>query len=510
MGETIMPKVRLTSAQQIKVGAILSYLSIILNIGAGIVYTPWMIHQIGQGQYGLFTLANSLISLFMIDFGLSAATSKYVSEYHVKNQEEKINNFLGIIYKLYFFVDLIILVTLVILYFFIDVIYINLSIEELIQFKVVYCIAALYSVLSFPFITTNGILTAYEKFVQLKLADVFYRILIIIFTVIALINGMGLYALVTINAIVGLLIIVYKLIVIKSTTSVKINFKYHDRNIYSEVFGFSVWTTIASLAQRLIFNITPSILGMVSSATEIAVFGIVTTIESYAFIITNAINGMFMPKISRIYAEEEKSDGIMKLMLKVGRFQFALNGIIVAGFLVLGKNFILLWMGEAYLSAYYGIALVLIPGLFYNPMEIAHTAMVVRNKVKKQAQVNIVMGIINVILSYNLSKNFGVVGACVAICVAYLFRTISLIVIYKKELSLNMTYFIKKCYIKNIPIIMITVLMGNLIKQKISMMGWLGVFINAVILIGIYLCLLIVFGTNRMEKHKIKNIFVHK
>ena len=33
---------------QVKVGAILSYLSIIINIITGIFYTPWMIKQIGK------------------------------------------------------------------------------------------------------------------------------------------------------------------------------------------------------------------------------------------------------------------------------------------------------------------------------------------------------------------------------------------------------------------------------------------------------------------------------
>ena len=180
-----------SSNQQIKFGAILSYISIALNIGAGVLYTPWMVRQIGQSQYGLFTLANSLISLFMVDFGLSAATSKFVSEYHVQKNEEKVNAFLGAIYKLYLIVDLVILVALITVFFFIDAIYSNLTTAELQQFKVVYCIAALYSVISFPFVTTNGILTAYEKFIQQKLADVIYRILTILLMVAALLNGYG-------------------------------------------------------------------------------------------------------------------------------------------------------------------------------------------------------------------------------------------------------------------------------------------------------------------------------
>lgn len=69
----MLAKIKNDKNIQIKVGGILSYVSIFINILAGLIYTPWMIQEIGPSQYGLFTLANSLISLFLIDFGLSSA-----------------------------------------------------------------------------------------------------------------------------------------------------------------------------------------------------------------------------------------------------------------------------------------------------------------------------------------------------------------------------------------------------------------------------------------------------
>ena len=93
---------------QIKLGALLSYLSILINIVAGLVYTPWMIQTIGESDYGLFTLANSLITLFLMDFGLSSAATRYLSKYKAEGNQEKINNFMGLIYKLYLIIDVII------------------------------------------------------------------------------------------------------------------------------------------------------------------------------------------------------------------------------------------------------------------------------------------------------------------------------------------------------------------------------------------------------------------
>lgn len=450
-------------AKQVKIGAILSYLSIIINIVAGIIYTPWMVRQIGKSDYGLFTLANSLITLFLIDFGLSSATARYLSKYHAEGDEEKADAFLGVVYKLYLIIDAVIFVALVVFFFLIDGVYVKLTPEELRKFKVVYVIAGGFAIFNFPFITLNGVLTAYEKFVPLKLADVIYRLLIVGLMVCALFLGYGLYALVSVTAFAGFVVIVFKYIVIKRTVPIKANFKFSDKSLYKELFGFSIWVTLASLAQRLIFNITPSILGIVADSNAIAVFGVVTTIEGYVYTITSAINGMFMPKISRIYANTDTETDITPLLLKVGRFQYALNGLLVVGFAIVGNLFIRLWMGADYIDAYYGILLVCIPGIFSNSLQIANTAMIVKKRVDLQAYVNIGMGLINIGLSFILSKYYGVIGACVSIFVAYTFRAIVLNIICYKVMRINIPLFIKECYLKMfVPLFLTLLFCGGL------------------------------------------------
>ena len=46
---------------QIRTGAIISYVALFLNIVIGLLYIPWMINTIGKADYGLYTLAMSVI-----------------------------------------------------------------------------------------------------------------------------------------------------------------------------------------------------------------------------------------------------------------------------------------------------------------------------------------------------------------------------------------------------------------------------------------------------------------
>ena len=87
----------MNSNKQIKYGAIISYIGIVVNILTGLLYTPWLIRTIGKDDYGLYTLSLSIISLFVFDFGLSAAVQRFVAKYLAVNNEQKVNDCLGLV-----------------------------------------------------------------------------------------------------------------------------------------------------------------------------------------------------------------------------------------------------------------------------------------------------------------------------------------------------------------------------------------------------------------------------
>lgn len=494
----------MNSSRQIKFGALISYFAIAFNIAAGLIYTPWMITKIGQGNYGLYTIATSLITLFIIDFGMSAAVSRFLSIYNAKGEQKKANDFMGIVYKMYLVVDVAITVALVIAYFFIDKIYVNLTADEITVLKSLYIIVAIYNVLSFPFITLNGVLNAYEKFVQLKICDLFYKVSIIIMVVIALLCGAGVEALVIANALGGLLTIIIKLAVIRRSTPLRANLKYFDKRTLKDIFGFSIWTTVSSLAQRLIFNITPTIIAAFSATGSIgtAVFGLASTIEGYVYTFSSAINGMFMPRISRIVVSGKKDEELTPLMIKIGRLQIMIVGIITVGFIALGKPFIVdIWHKADFTESYICAVLLILPSLFYLPLQIANTTLIVENKVKLQAFVFVGMGIINIAFSIPLSKYYGAIGASLAIFIAYSVRNVLMILIYEKNMKLNMKKFFKETYLKLMPQLILSCVIGWLaVRYNPVSNVYLNFIINGIVLVGTYLLIMILCGFNDYEK----------
>ena len=72
--------------KQIKYGALISYIALFINIVIGLVYSPWVIRSIGKADYGLYTLALSIISLFVFDFGLGSAVTRFIAKYNAEGR----------------------------------------------------------------------------------------------------------------------------------------------------------------------------------------------------------------------------------------------------------------------------------------------------------------------------------------------------------------------------------------------------------------------------------------
>lgn len=494
----------MNSSKQIKFGALISYFAIAFNMIAGLIYTPWMITQIGQSNYGLYTLANSLITIFVMDFGMSAAVSRFVSKYRAENNQDAINRFLGIAYKLYIALDGIILVALLVVGLFINTIYDNLTASELSTFKSLYAIVGVFSVISFPFTNLSGILNAYEQFVGLKLADLFHKVFIIVAMVIALLLGFGVFALVMVNAISGILTILIKLYIIRKKTKVKVDFKCKDKGILKDIFGFSIWTTITSFARRMIFNISPSIIVAVSKTGAIgsAIFGLASTVEGYISTFATAINGMFMPRISKIVHEGKKDTELVDLMVKIGRVQCIIIGVLVVGFISFGRSFIIdIWNKPDFTESYLCAVFLIIPSYFYMPLQIANTTLIVENKVKLQSVIYLITGVINVCLSLVMSSYWGALGASISICIAYLIRSAMLVVAHVKVLHLNMMKMLTKCYLKITPYLLVALAFG-LVLEKFNPMthGALRFIVNGCVFVCGFLFIL-KFCLNSYEKN---------
>lgn len=486
---------------QIKSGAVISYIALAVNICITLMYTPWMVQTIGKENYGLYTLATSLISMFLLDFGLSSSVARFISKYRAEGNTDKQKNFVAAVSKLYLIIDVIIAVIFIVVFFFIDRIYTGLTTSELALFKILYVIIAVVNLISFPSMPFTGYLNGYEQFVPLKICELLNKVLTVLIVVVLLFAGGNVISVVMAHAFVGALIVLLKFVIVRSKTDIRIHFNVSDKSIYREIFAFSIWTLCISLAQRILINSTPSVLAITSSSTEVALFSPALALEEYFYSIAVAINGLFLPTVSRMLVKNEQ-DKILSLMVKVGRYQTCVLGLILIGFICIGDEFMILWMGKDFASSYYYAILMMVPQFFSSSQQIGYTTITAKGYVKYQAITNLTSAIVGVCLSYWMSKTYGAMGSCIAIFLMCIVNVIGVNVILVKKMHLKISVFYRDCYLKMIIPPSVTLAIGYYISNNlIPQVGILWLGIKGIIVIGMYISLMWLVAFNDDEKN---------
>lgn len=497
------------STKQIRIGAVISYVALAVNIAATLVYMPWMVSVIGEANYAMYTLANSFVNIFVMDFGLSSSVSKFIAQYRAEGNAQKVNEFMATVSRIYLILDAAIAVILVVLFFFIDTIYTGLTVDEIQTFRSLYLIVASYAVVSFPFMPLSGVMYAYEKLIETKLCEMFQKLFSIVLVVAALLYRADVKFVVLANVVSALLTLAAKYVIVKRGTGIRLRLSLANLAMFREVVGFTVWIAVQALAQRCIFNLAPSILGIVATSKDIAVFSPATSIEGYFASVAAAINGFFIMRITKYIVSNEKEE-LYQLLLKVGRFQVLLLGMVYVVFLCVGDGFMCAWMGPNFRMSWPCAALVMLPDVLIFSEQVANTAAIANNLVKYQALGYLLMAAVCVMLSFPLSSVFGAVGAAIAIAVSYLVLFIYNNILYTRKMNLDMGRFLKECYGNLILPILAAGIVGFFLCNKLILIeGWIGVIIKGIIVMVLY-CVAILTALTGQEKAMISGLFKRK
>ncbi len=492
----------MTSRSNIARGAIISYISIFLNILISLVYTPWMINQIGVSDYGLYSLVGAFLSYFLLDFGLTNTITRFIAKYRAEGNEKKVANLLGLTTKVYFAFDAVIFVVLFVLYFFISGIFGGLTPEEIERLKVLYCISGIFSVLSFVFKPVSGAMMAYEFFVENKLLDMVVRVGTVILIVILLLLNGNVFHLVFITGFVGFTVALIRFVVFVRKSKLKINWRYFEKGELIALFSFSVWVLLVQFAQMFRLSLIPTILGIFSDTTEISVFSVGKNLEGFVYTISAALSGLFLPMVSRMVQFGDRK-GILNLMIRVGRIQLFIIFLVFSGFCVFGDSFLNLWVGETFHNSYYVFVFLVFVNLLSLTLQIGMDLVYAENKIRHTAMRVFVSSLIGIILSIIVAPKYGAIGCAAATGIALVLTQILYVSFFNNKMGLDMKLFFRKCHLKIMPLLIIYAVGAYILGRFISIDNWVNLILFIVVYAIGYLAIAYFFLINDYEKNLI-------
>lgn len=164
---------------QLKAGAALNYVSIVLNMVVGLIYTPFMLRMLGQSEYGLYSLAASIIAyLTVLDLGFGNAIVRYTAKFRAEGKQHEQEEMFGMFIVLYVVIGVVAMVAGGVLSLNVENLFSrSMSETEVSRTRVMLWLMTFNLAFTFPMSIWGSIMTAYERFVFQRLVSIVRAVL---------------------------------------------------------------------------------------------------------------------------------------------------------------------------------------------------------------------------------------------------------------------------------------------------------------------------------------------
>lgn len=443
--------------REIKIGIVITYITLIFGNLVSFIYTPFMISKIGQTEYGLISLVNSIIAyISLIDSGIGSSIVRYNSACIAKNDYEKQSRINGMFLKMFLLLSLVCIGLGVILNFFIDDFFSLYSTYEVDLTRKLLIVASLNLALSFPLNVFSSIILAFEKFTFCKTLNMIKTFINPLISVCILLAGGKSLALLGLNLTItiffGLINIFYCFICLK----IKISFKKLDLNIVKEIFTFSFYIFLSMLAYQIYWNTDQFIIGRYIGASSIAIYAIAMSFYNYFNMFSNFGTEIFLPRYTKMFESSTKINDVLNEIIKISRIQLYISCFIFYGFIIIGEDFIKLWVGDTYAYSYIIAIILMIPQIISIIQSLFATILQSLNKHKFKSLIYLSMALVNILLSLYFVADYGVIGCAIGTLIGMLLNAIINNLYYKYSLKINMNYYWLQIIKSYIPITLLS------------------------------------------------------
>lgn len=493
-----------------KIGAVLSYVCMLFEILSTLLLTPYIISSLGDAEYGVYKLISAITGyLLLLDLGMGNSVIRYVAKYKENNDTESCRKCIGVCLVFYSVVSLIVLISGgVLISFFQNIFAKGLTAEEIVLSKKLLSLTVLNAAVTLATAVFNNVLVAYSKFSLSKGVTIGQIVIRIIVTYIALAMGCKSIAIVAVNLVLTVLMRGFYAVYVLFVMKLKPKLKGANAGFIKEITAYSSFILLQMIATQINGYADQVLLGMLvaSSAAIIGVYGVGAQIIQYFQSMGQALGGILMPGVVKLVEKGAGPKELQNEMVRIGRYSFAMLGMIFAGFLVNGKSFVMLWAGKEYEQSYYVALMLMFAYLFVLTESIGTQILWAKNKHQMQSVIKFAVVAANVVLTVLLIKLNPLIGATVGTFISLVAGdVICMNVVFKKEIGISLKEYYLGLFKGIAPCLLISGACGYALSF-IGFTGWLGVICNLLAMLAVYAVAMWFFGFNDDEKKMVRGI----
>lgn len=391
------------------VGGAARALGVSVRMVVGFFMLPFLVGMLGNYWYGVYYATIGLVSNFyLMDFGFANATMRETAIGLAKADDAAVNRTINTALRIYLGLGLIVLVSIGVLTALAPAV---LGTDTNVgTIRIILLIIGLDLALTFPSKALAGIVMGKLRYDLLLVLDMFTFLLSTAGNIWVLTRGFGVIALAFVALGTGQLHnILYVMLARHLFPAMTFAWNRFDAKSGRALASYSVWAFLIQLANQLRFRVDSLTTGALFGGEAITRYSIGARLVEYAQSPLVLVSNTAQPALTRLHATEEhgKLSEVVLFLLRL----HLLIAVYAAGLvIVLGRPFIVRWMGPAH-GPSHQIAAILAIGfmteLFLMPLT---NSLFASAKHRPLAIANVTEAFANIALSIILGRMYGLLG----------------------------------------------------------------------------------------------------
>lgn len=431
---------------QRKAGALLGYANIFAKNLVNLLYVPLLLHFLGQGDYGVFQMTNSVVfALTLLSAGFYGSYVRFYMQERTHGTEVGVRRLNGMFLLIYLTVVCLCLIGGVLLVANVERLFSSgLTADELTLARALMGIMTVnvaVQLMSTPF---DSYIVAHERFAFQQSRQLVTTLMVPVIAIMLLFLGLGAVGVAIAQLTVTTILLLMNVIYAVRKLDMRFKLSGLQWSVFKAIAIFSFWIFLNQIFDLVNNNVPNFLLGAMAGSTAVTVFAISVQIRNIFFSMSTTMSNVFVPMINRIVAEHDDNHVLTELMTRVGRYQMVLFWFLYGGFITVGQYFVHIWAGPQNQDAYWLSIIMVLPVMIPLTQNTGIEIQRAKNRHKARSLIYIFTSLIDIVLSVVLIPMMGYWATAIGYVSSILLGTgLFMNWYYQRRIGLDMVYFWK-------------------------------------------------------------------
>lgn len=401
-------------------GSVLRSITLVANIIVGFFMLPFMIHSLGEDQYGIWIFVGAIIGFYgLLDVGFGSAIIRFiVRAMHGEDSEKDVNIALSSSMYLFSGVGLLSMIIT-----FIIILLIPYFLDSDVDSSLVQLLVAILGLkvsMLFPITSFGGVLMAKYRFDIMSYISLFSLLSRTALTVFFVSNGHGIVTVAYITVIDAIVVSIATIYFAKKLfPSLRVSWSLVSIERLKKYYHYGKYTYITTIADKVRFSIDDIVVAVYVGMGAVTHYTIAVALVRYYGEFMDSIIGVISPVLNEYHKLDQW--GKLREVFFVATEISAMMSVLIGGLLIVfGEPLIIIWVGPEF-SDVYSVLLILCSALIIAQAQRPSVAVLYAiAKHKYYAKITSIEAVANVCISVILVQYIGIYGVALGTAVPML------------------------------------------------------------------------------------------